>query len=87
MDGSQKFYLTKLEIYCGTRPERLVEPIKERGRKVTTDNGDTSVPLAMSLLKTNLWLVGTLKKNCAETSCLTGFNFGESQWNSMPLKN
>ena len=70
----------KLEIYCGTQPpgpyeapnssvaivDRLITTYKGSSRNLTADNWYTSLPLAQSLLASNITLVGTLKKNKKE---------------------
>ena len=77
---SRTFYSLKLEIYCGTQPpgpyeapnssvaivDRLITTYKGSSRNLTTDNWYTSLPLAQSLLASNITLVGTLKKNKKE---------------------
>lgn len=77
---SKTFYTYNLEIYCGLQPngpyavsnspldvvKRLVTPIENSRRNITTDNYYTSIPLADFLLQKKLTLVGTLKKNKKE---------------------
>lgn len=77
---SETFYTANLEVYCGQQPEgpykksnsptdivhRLVEPYKGKNRNLTCDNWYTNYPLAKSLLKDHITLVGTLKKNKRE---------------------
>lgn len=77
---SKTYYTWKFEIYCGLQREgpfktsnkpfdivqRLVEPIKDTKRNLTTDNYYTSYELAEYLLKNGLTLTGTLKKNKRE---------------------
>lgn len=64
MVDSMTFYLSKFEIYACMYPDgvykvptevvqRSIEPIKNNGRNVSTDYCYTSIPLAMSLLKSN----------------------------------
>lgn len=72
------FYTSNLEIYAGVQPDgpfkldnsassvvkRLVQPIRNTGRNITTDNWFTSVPLAIDLFNNyKLTLVGTIRKN------------------------
>ena len=72
----QKFFTGNLEVYCGIQPNgpynfssgpsdivtRLTVHMKGTCRNLTTDNWYTSYPLAVSLLKDKITLVGTLKK-------------------------
>lgn len=74
------FYTSNLEVYCGTQPDgpfkisnspidivkRLVVPIENSNRNLTTDNYYTSIPLADYLLSQKITLIGTLKKNKKE---------------------
>lgn len=46
--------------------KRLVEPIKNSNRNLTTDNYYTSYPLAEHLLQVGLILLGTMKRNKRE---------------------
>jgi len=64
-------------VYCGKQPNgpynfssgpsdivtRLTAHLKNTCRNLTADNWYTSYPLAVSLLKDKITLVGTLKKN------------------------
>lgn len=73
-------YTSNLEIYAGKQPEgpfqvsnsakdvtlRMIQPIENSGRNLTTDNWYTSVPLANELLAKKITLVGTLRKNKGE---------------------
>lgn len=67
-----------MEVYVGTQPggafrldnsassivKRLVDPIAQSGRNVTMDNWFTSISLIQDLLlKENLYVVGTIRKN------------------------
>ncbi|XP_054713571.1 piggyBac transposable element-derived protein 4-like [Uloborus diversus] len=73
---ARTFYTSSMEIYCGknsnksNKPidvvKRLVEPLYNTGRNVTTDNWYTSYPLAKDLISKNLTIVGTLRKNKKE---------------------
>jgi len=78
---SKTFYTYSLELYCGkqlvgpyginsNKPtdivKRLVEPIKNSNRNLTTDNYYTSYPLAEHLLQVGLTLLGTMKRNKRE---------------------
>ncbi|KAL4101127.1 hypothetical protein QTP88_021147 [Uroleucon formosanum] len=78
---SKTFYTYSLELYCGkqlvgpygnnsNKPtdivKRLVEPIKNSNRNLTTDNYYTSYPLAEYLLQVGLTLLGTMKRNKRE---------------------
>ncbi|XP_031328287.1 piggyBac transposable element-derived protein 4-like [Photinus pyralis] len=70
-------YTSNLEFYCGRQPEgpfvslnspfdvvkRLVAPIANSNRNLTTDNYYTSVPLSNYLLEQNVTSIGTMKKN------------------------
>lgn len=76
---AKTFYTSNIEIYCGKQPEgpyalsnapteivkRLIPPIENSNRNLTTDNYYTSMPLAEELLRKNITLLGTLKKNKA----------------------
>ena len=44
----------------------LARPLFNSGRNLTVDNFFTSVPLAQTLLRNGLTLVGTIKKNKGE---------------------
>ncbi|XP_025192177.1 piggyBac transposable element-derived protein 4-like [Melanaphis sacchari] len=78
---SKTFYTYSFELYCGKQLDgpygnnsnkptdivkRLVEPIKNSNRNVTTDNYYTSYSLAENLLQVGLTLVGTMKRNKRE---------------------
>lgn len=77
---AKMIYTVNLEIYAGNQPEgpfkvsnsakdvtmRMIKPIENSGRNLTTDNWYTSVPLALELLGKRLTLVGTLRKNKRE---------------------
>jgi len=72
---AKTFYTSNIEIYCGKQPEgpyalsnapteivkRLIPPIENSNRNLTTDNYYTSMPLAEELLRKNITLLGTLK--------------------------
>uniref|UniRef100_A0A1B6DW27 PiggyBac transposable element-derived protein domain-containing protein n=1 Tax=Clastoptera arizonana TaxID=38151 RepID=A0A1B6DW27_9HEMI len=76
---AKTFYCHNFEVYCGKQPQgpyetsnsaidvvkRLVRPIENTNKNITTDNWYTSVPLADYLLSKRLTLIGTLKKNKA----------------------
>lgn len=72
-------YAWKMQVYTGKNPaigrevnqgarvvKDLVKEIENSGRNITCDNFFTSVPLARELLKKNLTLVGTIRKNKPE---------------------
>lgn len=77
---ARTFYVYSFEIYCGKQKDghfnvsnkpmdivkRLVEPIKNSNRNLTTDNYYTSYELTMYLLKNGLTFTGTIKKNKTE---------------------
>jgi len=77
---AKTFFTGNLEVYCGKQPNgpynysngpsdivtRLTAHLKGTCRNLTTDNWYTSYPLAVSLLKDKITLVGTLKKNKRE---------------------
>ena len=77
---AKSFYTSNLEIYCGKQPDgpfavsnipadivkRLISPIENSSRNLTTDNWYTSVPLSDYLLTKKITLLGTLKKNKTE---------------------
>jgi len=77
---AKTFFTGNLEVYCGKQPNgpynfssgpsdivtRLTAHMKGTCRNLTTDNWYTSYPLAVSLLKDKITLVGTLKKNKKE---------------------
>jgi len=66
-----------MEIYCGKQPpgpydvrntptdivKRLVSPIENSYKNVTTDNWYTNIPLLHYLLENKTILLGTMKKN------------------------
>jgi len=74
------FYCSSLEIYCGKQPpgsydvrntptdivKRLVSPIENSNKNVTTDNLYTNIPLLHYLLEKKTTLLGTVKKNKRE---------------------
>lgn len=73
---SKLFYVFTLEVYAGKQPEgpfqvsnkpedvvkRLLEPLYNTGRNITTDNWFSSIDLMLYLRDKNLSFVGTLKK-------------------------
>jgi len=77
---AKTFYTSKIEIYVGKQPtgpyevsnspidivKRLVTPIENSKRNLTTNNWYTSIPLADYLLQKKITLTGTLKKNKRE---------------------
>ncbi|CAH2003549.1 unnamed protein product [Acanthoscelides obtectus] len=77
---SRTYYTWNLEIYCGQQRDgpfqtsnkpfdivrRLVDPLNNSKRNLTTDNHYTSYPLADYLLQNGLTLIGTIKKNKKE---------------------
>ncbi|XP_046406812.1 piggyBac transposable element-derived protein 3-like [Ischnura elegans] len=77
---SSVFYTLNLEIYAGRQPEgpffvdncpkevvkRMVSPIIGSGRNITVDNWFASTPLAEEMIRNNLTLVGTVRKNKRE---------------------
>lgn len=77
MCDAKTYYVYNFEIYCGMQVpgpfavsnkaidvvKRLVEPIKNSNRNLTTDNYYTSYELAMYLLDNGITLLGTMKKN------------------------
>lgn len=74
---AKTFYVHNFEIYCGkqkpgqflvsNKPHdivmRLIEPLKNSKRNLTTDNYYGSYPLAQELLEKGITLLTTLKKN------------------------
>ncbi|KAG8176608.1 hypothetical protein JTE90_028590 [Oedothorax gibbosus] len=74
---SRTFHTWNMEIYPGCQPEgpyktrntasgivkRLTTKLHNTGRNVTVDNWYTSYSLAEDLLKKNIILVGTMRKN------------------------
>jgi len=74
---AKTFYCSNLEIYCGKQPpgpydvrntptdivKRLVSPIENSNKNVTTDNWYTNIPLLHYLLEKKITLLGTMKKN------------------------
>ena len=79
----QTFYCSNLEIYSRKQPpepydvrnipteivKRLVSPIENSNKNVTTNNWNTNIPLLHYLLEKRIPLLGTMKKN-KKTSCL-----------------
>lgn len=76
---SDNAYICDLDIYVGkardgtvakrvgeTVVTNLTQSFKGSGRNITMDNFFTSVPLAKTLLRDNLTLVGTVRKNKTE---------------------
>jgi len=77
---AKTFYCSNLEIYCGKQPpgpydarktptdivKRLVSPIENSNKNVTTDNWYTNIPLLHYLLEKKTTLLGTMKKNKRE---------------------
>lgn len=77
---SRTFYTYNFEVYCGKQKpgpysasntsgdvvKRLVQPIENSNRNLTTDNYYTSYPLAEYLLQRGITLLGTMKKNKRE---------------------
>ena len=109
---SQNAYVSNLQVYTGMRANRkeanqgqrvvmdLVKPYLGSGRGLTTDNFFTSLPLAQSLLKSNITITGTLRTNKADipseflpsqnrqpTSCLFGFTKDETLLSYVPKPN
>lgn len=81
LTDARTFYTYNMEVYTGKQNpgpfqlnnsaksivERLIQPISNSGRNITTDNWYTSVPLAETLLRDHrLTLVGTIRKNKTE---------------------
>ncbi|XP_063924667.1 piggyBac transposable element-derived protein 4-like [Zophobas morio] len=74
---AKMFYTANLEVYVGAQPEgpfsqnnsalavvdRLCEPMKGKGRNLTTDNFFTSTELSELLLRHKITTVGTIRKN------------------------
>lgn len=77
---AKTFYVTKIELYCGTQPDgqynqsntptaivhRLLKEQKGSNRNLTCDNWYSSYPLALELLQDKITFIGTLKKNKRE---------------------
>jgi len=77
---AKTFYCSNLEIYCGKQPPgpydvrntptdivmRLVSPIENSNKNVTTDNWYTNIPLLHYLPEKKTTLLGTMKKNKRE---------------------
>lgn len=77
MCDAKTFYVYNFEIYCGIQPpgpyvtsnkpdeivKRLIEPIKNSKRNLTTDNYYSSYNLSMYLLENGITFLGTMKKN------------------------
>ena len=71
-------YCHNAEVYIGRRDndppagairgvvERLVHPLRHTGRNITSDRHFTSIPLADSLMRNNLTLLGTIAPNKAQ---------------------
>jgi len=74
---AKTFYCSNLEIYCGKQPpgpydmrntptdivKRLVSPIENSNKNMTTDNWYTNIPLLHYLLEKKTTQLGTMKKN------------------------
>ena len=74
---AQTFFTSKIEVYVGTQPdgahkvsnspgdavERLCSGIFGTGRNITLDNWFTSCDLAEKMLRHQITLIGTLRKN------------------------
>ena len=109
---SQNAYVSNLQVYTGMRANRkeanqgqrvvmdLVKPYLGSGRGLTTDNFFTSLPLAQSLLKSNITITGTLRANKADipseflpsknrqpNTCLFGFTKDETLLSYVPKPN
>ncbi|XP_077301051.1 piggyBac transposable element-derived protein 4 [Arctopsyche grandis] len=111
---AKSFYTSNLEIYCGIQPagpfaasntptdivKRLVTPIENSNRNLTTDNWYTSVPLADYLLTKKITVLGPIKKNKVEIpkeflpgksravgSALFGFQKEKMMLSYVPRKN
>ncbi|XP_055928586.1 piggyBac transposable element-derived protein 4-like [Argiope bruennichi] len=77
---SKTFYCSNMEIYIGKQPpgpfavenkpldivKRLVMPIENSNKNLTTDNWYTSFPLVVYLLEKKITFIGTVKKNKKE---------------------
>jgi hypothetical protein len=77
---AKTFYCSNLEIYCAKQPpgpydvrntptdivKRLVSPIENSYKNVTTDNWYTNISLLHYLLEKKTTLLGTMKKNKRE---------------------
>nr|XP_015905033.2 uncharacterized protein LOC107437514 [Parasteatoda tepidariorum] len=77
---SRVFYTWNMEIYAGQQPDgpfkidcssksivmRLMTPLFNSGRNLTTDNWYTGYELAQELLKKKITIVGTLRQNKRE---------------------
>ncbi|XP_048525053.1 piggyBac transposable element-derived protein 4-like [Dendroctonus ponderosae] len=77
---AKTFYTLNFEIYCGKQPagryatsnkpddivKRLIVPIENTKRNITTDNYYSSLSLAEYLLQKGITFLGTMKKNKRE---------------------
>ncbi|XP_055928585.1 piggyBac transposable element-derived protein 4-like [Argiope bruennichi] len=77
---SKTYYCSNMEIYIGKQPpgpfavenkpldivKRLVMPIENSNKNLTTDNWYTSFPLVVYLLEKKITFIGTVKKNKKE---------------------
>lgn len=77
MCDAKTFYTSNLEVYVGKQPEgpykvsnspleivkRLVNPIENSSRNLTTDSWYTSMPLGEYLFQRKITFLGTLRKN------------------------
>nr|XP_022907230.1 piggyBac transposable element-derived protein 4-like [Onthophagus taurus] len=80
MCDAKSFYTSNFEVYCGQQPngiykvsnspidivKRLITPIENSGRNLTTDNWYSSLTLAKYLLEKKITFIGTLRKNKRE---------------------
>lgn len=77
---SKTFYTSNLEVYCGQQMDgpyrvsnspaevvkRLVQPLENKNRNLTTDNWYTSYSLTNYLLSKKFTFIGTMRKNKRE---------------------